>query len=635
MTVDAGVHLEKAIQLHKAGDLDGAIQGYRTVLKEVPQHAGALNLLGLAFFQNGNAEQALPLLQQALTLRPDLPGGDYNLALALCALNRYAESVPHFERTLAINSRDVDAHLNLANALLALDKDVPAATHFEKAIALRPDCIPAHVNLGKLLLAKKNFTRAISHFNSTLALNPNLLEAHLGLVEALRGQKLVEESVAAAARAVGIAPNNAEARWRYGVVLHDARRFKESIEQHQNAIVLAPEHAKAHYSLGHSYYALNEYDLAEVYFRRAIALNVSPMDAIFAENMIALILHARGRYAETAQILDKHIAKYGDSPGGLEARKSKGMCYLNLGKFTEGWPLYRYRLGASAPDARETRSPRWNGEVIDGPLWVWGEQGLGDQILHASMIDDLRGRASSVVLEVEARLVSLFARSFPGIQVVPLGSDLSAQKFQAQTSIADLGCYFRPDWASFPKREKGYLVTDPERTAELRSRIASDGKKVIGVSWRSVSPRFGQNKSAQLDDFIRVFEMPGVCCVDLQYGDTGKERLALEQGAGISVTRVEDIDNTQDIDGLAALMCACDAVATVSNTTAHLAGALGRPTWVFVPYGFAQMWYWFEGKSQSPWYPRVEVRRQSEGQSWKDLISPAAEEIATLFATVK
>ncbi|HYA28022.1 MAG TPA: hypothetical protein VEI95_04340 [Acidobacteriota bacterium] len=212
---------------------------------------------------------------------------------------------------------------------------------------------------------------------------------------------------------------------------------------------------------------------------------------------------------------------------------------------------------------------------------------------------------------------------------------MSGQKIQAQTSIADLGYHFRPDWASFPKRKKGYLVADPGRTTKLRSQLASDGKKVIGVSWRSISPRFGQNKSAQLDDFIKIFKLPDVCLVDLQYGDTGKERRALQQAAGISVIRVEDIDNTQDIDGLAALMCACDAVATVSNTTAHLAGALGRPTWVFVPYGFAQMWYWFEGKSQSPWYPHVEVRRQNENQSWKDLISPAAEEIASLFATTR
>jgi len=632
---DAGVHLDKAIQLHKAGDIEGAIKGYREVLEEVPQHAGALNLLGLASFQKGSAEQALPLLRQALTLRPDVPGGDYNLALVLCALKRYAESIPHFERALATSIYDVEAHLNLASAHLALENDVLAAKHFEKAVALRPDCIPAHVSLGKLLLSSKDFTRAASHFKSVLALDPRLLESHLGLVQALRGQKRVEESVAAAAEAVALAPDVAEARWWYGVVLHDARRFNEAIEQHQNTTVLAPDHANTYYSLGHCYYALNQYDLAEIHFQKAIALNVSSEDAIRAEHMIALAMHARGRYAETDQILDRHIAKYRDEPAGLEARKSKGMIYLNLGKLAEGWPLYRYRLGADERNARETRSPRWKGDTINGALWVWGEQGLGDQILHASMIDDLRDRTSSIVLEVEARLVSLFARSFSGVQVVPFNTDLSGQNIQEQTSIADLGYYFRPDWVSFPKREKGYLVADPARTAELRSRLASDGKKVIGVSWRSVSARLGQNKSAQLDDFSKLFELTDIRFVDLQYGDTGEERLTLEQATGISVTRVEDIDNTQDIDGLAALMCACDAVTTVSNTTAHLAGALGRPTWVFVPHGFAQMWYWFAEKSQSPWYPRVEVRRQGKNQSWKNLISPAAEEIARLFATVR
>jgi len=260
-------------------------------------------------------------------------------------------------------------------------------------------------------------------------------------------------------------------------------------------------------------------------------------------------------------------------------------------------------------------------------LLVWGEQGLGDHILYASMIDDLRERSKSIVLEIEPRLVGLFKRSFPDIEVHPIGESPLKAGVEAQIPIASLGGYLRLDWSSFPKREGGYLKADPARVADLRSKLLDGRKKIVGVSWRSVRPRYGAGKSAKLADFLQIFRLPGIRFMDLQYGDTGEDRAALERETGIVVTRLEDIDNTNDIDGLAALMSACDAVVSVSNTNAHLAGALGRPTWVFAPFGFSQMWYWFPEVNKSPWYPRVQVRHQAENQSWEAVISPIATEI--------
>jgi ADP-heptose:LPS heptosyltransferase len=91
---------------------------------------------------------------------------------------------------------------------------------------------------------------------------------------------------------------------------------------------------------------------------------------------------------------------------------------------------------------------------------------------------------------------------------------------------------------------------------------------------------------------------------------------------------LEEIDHTNDIDGLASLVCACDAVVTVSNTTAHLAGALGKPTWVLVPLGHSRIWYWFEDQTESPFYPRVHVWHQANAQSWADLIAQATKQIS-------
>ena len=307
--------------------------------------------------------------------------------------------------------------------------------------------------------------------------------------------------------------------------------------------------------------------------------------------------------------------------------------HLSLGHFAEGWDLYEHRWAAMIGKwhRRPYPQPLWNGEPIDGVLLVWGEQGLGDQILHAGLIEELNGYANSLVVEVEPRLVQLFARSFPRVRVVGQQPQLYDGRLDAHLPMGSLGKYFRSSWEAFPRRQRGYLVADDTIAKSLRQRLATDSRIVVGLSWRSVNPAFGRSKSARLIDFASVLRRPGCRFIDLQYGDTLEERQAVSYDIGVVVERLDDVDNTNDIDALAALITACDIVVTVSNTTAHLAGALGKPTWVMVPYGHAGIWYWFKQKSDSPWYPHVRVKYQTSNQSWADLIATTIEEISALI----
>jgi hypothetical protein len=314
------------------------------------------------------------------------------------------------------------------------------------------------------------------------------------------------------------------------------------------------------------------------------------------------------------------------SPAGAKFNKSQ--LSLALGRFAEGWELYEYRWTAlPGNQPRPYRQPVWDGNRA-ATLLAWAEQGLGDQILQSGMVPDLAERAARVVMEVEPRLVALFARSFPQAGVVALGEQLYAQPIDAHVPLGSLGRHFRGSWDAFPRRERGYLIADAARTRALRERLAQGGRKVIGLSWVSHNPRSGKSKSARLADFEDILRLPNCRFVDLQYGDTRAEREAVERELGIRVERLDDIDNTNDIDGLAALISACDAVVSVSNTTAHLAGALGTPTWTLVPHGHSRIWYWFKEGERSPWYPRVHVRRQANAQPWRDLAASAADDVS-------
>jgi hypothetical protein len=242
------------------------------------------------------------------------------------------------------------------------------------------------------------------------------------------------------------------------------------------------------------------------------------------------------------------------------------------------------------------------------------------------MIPDAAADAGALTVEVEPRLIPLFARSFPGVRLRSLADDAKEVRADAHIPLGGLGELYRQSTGDFPRR--AYLAADKARAEKLRHLLHADRKTVIGVSWRSANPKFGMHKTAQLRDFSPLFTRADVRLVDLQYGDTAAELQAIRDEFGVAIAHLDEIDNTRDIDGLAALIDACDAVLTVSNTTAHIAGALGKPVWVMVPYGQGRLWYWFGEREDSLWYPRMRICRQQPGQSWADLVAAIAPRIA-------
>jgi hypothetical protein len=358
-------------------------------------------------------------------------------------------------------------------------------------------------------------------------------------------------------------------------------------------------------------------------------------------------LHA-GRLAEAEFSLTAALAK---DPAGFEPLHFLGVLRLQQGRQREALDLVnralRQRGGApealalqdqlrrqiaredneSAPGGHSAK-PCWKGDHIPGTLLVSGQQSLGEQILYASMLPDLAAHAERVVVEVEPRLVELFARSFPAMRIVPTGSAEAAGEPAAQAPMSSLPRRLRRSLDAFPRRDQGFLTADKARAAALRQRLAGDGRLVVGLSWKSRNTaKTAKARSARLRDFAAVLQKPNCRFIDLQHGDTRAECAAVAREMGVHVEQLGDVDNRCDVDGLAALMTACDIVVSVSNAAAHLAGALGRPAWVFVPHGQARPWYWFDQGDHSPWYPHLRVRRQANGQSWTDLIAASAEEI--------
>jgi tetratricopeptide (TPR) repeat protein len=574
--------------------------------------------------QQGEIAEGIDLVRRALALDSRQARFHTLLGMALSNAGRHAESLASFDQAIALGA--ADAHGSRADALVALGRLADAVESFNRALVHDPSSVADWCNRGAALVDLGRVADAVESFARATALAPDFAEAHYNCANALARLERHVDAVASYDRALALKPDYVDALNNRANALNQLGRLPEALAGVEAALALAPEHNGALVTRSVLLRKLRR--SADALASCELALTLRPDDAD-ALTVRADLLTDLERFEEAIPTLDRIIAL---KPDDVAAKWNKSLICLGLGRFEEGWPLYEHRwTGAKGLVPRGYAQARWDGGAVNGALLIWGEQGLGDEILHASMLPDVIARTRSIVFEVEPRLAPLLARSFPGIKVIACQRELYAVKIDAQEPLAGLGRVLRRRWEDFPRRERGYLIADSARALVLRRRLASDGRSVIGLSWVSRAPVGGASKSARLADFQALLRLPNCRFVDLQYGDTGEERAALARDLGIVVERLADIDNTNDLDGLAALMSACDAVVTVSNTTAHLAGALGRPTFVMVPHGFARIWHWFHGQTRSPWYPHVAVRWQQSGQPWADVVAAVAREVSALL----
>jgi ADP-heptose:LPS heptosyltransferase len=183
--------------------------------------------------------------------------------------------------------------------------------------------------------------------------------------------------------------------------------------------------------------------------------------------------------------------------------------------------------------------------------------------------------------------------------------------------MGDLARLLDVDAASVEATRAVYLKADERRREEMRAKLAAlGGRRVCGIAWRSANKRFSAAKSIDPAQLRPLLDTPDTVFVNLQYGAVDAELEALHAQTGFRIHRIEGLDVREDIDGLAALIDACDAVVTVSNVTAHLAGALGKRGAVLVPYSKGRLWYWHQGDERSLWYPGLSVFWQDDPSGW-------------------
>jgi len=298
-------------------------------------------------------------------------------------------------------------------------------------------------------------------------------------------------------------------------------------------------------------------------------------------------------------------------PENNDIKWTMALMNLQQGNFLESKKTFDYRWRSKKFDSPrlKTKKPQWVKDSGFKDVLVWSEQGVGDQILYCSLLPEVKKQTPTLTVMVDARLIPLFKRSMPSIDFIPQNARVS--DIDAQIPMGNLIIEFIKQKSDIKiYRRDAFLIADENRVAELRASLNLGAtEKLIGISWVSGAPRIGNHKSIELKNLLPIFRIPNTRFVTLQYGDHYHDIYNLEKEHGIKIEIVPEIDNTTDLDGLAALVTACDFVVSVSNVTGHIAGSVGTPTFLL---DSNKLWYWNNTQgNRNLWYPCVKTYRKS------------------------
>ncbi len=482
-----------------------------------------------------------------------------------------------------------------------------AETLYRAVLTANPDHPHAIYLYGLLQLGTGQTAAAVENLGRATSLRPSYLAARVGLGRALLSEQQPAEALAAADVVLAQEPVNAQALFLRGTALSALGRAADAIPILRAAIAADPANAAAHLNLGNALADLDELEAAEAAASQAIALDPTLLEAHVS---LGFILTSRGRLTDAIAACQSAIAL---QPACAQAHWNLAVAALLHGDFARGFAEYEWRKRHDRfrHDFVDLPGPVWTGDNPAGrTILVHAEQGFGDTIQFARYLPLIAARGGRVVLACDARLVTLLD-TLPGVAAIPVGGALPP--YDAWIDQMSLPRVFATRPTTIPAAG-GYLAPDPVRVATWWVALPAGPK--VGVAWAG-NPGHSNDRRRSLppDALAVLLAAPGVQFVSLQPGPRAGDAALPDPSA-----RLTDYADT------AALIANLDLVVTVDTSVAHLAGALGVPCWVLLP--FAPDWRWRLGCRDSLWYASIRLFRQPAPGGWHDVVARVVADLA-------
>lgn len=540
--------------------------------------------------QEGAARDACELCEELLLRNPKHVQARYELGKMQAQIGKFDSAFVHLHQVIEFAPGFADAYIALGNIFNIQGDGGAAVEHYQKALSLDADNVLALYNLGVLLKRRGEYTNALPYLENACRLSPEL-------------DDVLKEWI---------------------LCLVQLGCFDEALKALQDVVVRQPTSAQARNYLGFVQQKMHDPQAALRSYELALEMGITDADLF---NNMAIVLQELGRVDEASCFYDRALEEYTDPKLKGLPKFHKTLARLLCGDF-RAWPDYEIRLESEGLARRSRKFPRWSGGDLAGrTLLVYGEQGLGDEIMFASCLPDVIARARHCVIECAPKLEDLFRNSFPEATVyastpekkIPLHMD--TVKVDAEVPIGSLPLYFRRNLEEFPSRQN-YLQAVPEHVALWKDRLSQLGHGLkVGISWRGGTYKTGSPlRSIDLGRLLPILGSENARFVSLQYTGVDAEISEFQECHGIVIEQWPEaiIDYAQT----AALVSALDLVISVCTSVIHLGGALGKPVWVMTPY--SPEWRYGLSGDTMPWYSSVRLFRQPAFGQWEPVINDIA-----------
>jgi tetratricopeptide (TPR) repeat protein len=368
--------------------------------------------------------------------------------------------------------------------------------------------------------------------------------------------------------------------------------FDECANVSMEAINKDPKNADGFQNLGSGFFHLALFDEAKHAFETALILQPEMREA---QSSLSSVFFRQGRSQEALDLLEKLIStsKVTDRYPLEQLKWSASFIYLRLGNFSKGWEYYEEGMSNNVSGtllrrpSRTFQVPRWTPNTpADAPVLVWREQGIGDEVIFLTCLQDLIDLGYSVIIECDKRLINIVERSFPGVKAreaiyrLEYPHDSPHNDFGSQIPVGSLMQYFRPSLERFIDRS-GFLVPSKHLLSKWNERLKSihPTKKKIGISWKSgISDPLRNAKYSALLDWDDLLNSNEYEFINLQYGDSLEEIVEVKNKFGVTIHNWDDLNLKADIEDIFALIKNLDHVITISSAVWTFAAASGTPT---------------------------------------------------------
>ena len=503
--------------------------------------------------------------------------------------------------------------------------------------------------LGVLLCQKGETKQGITLFEQALDLlrknsqKNSQWEAsilfHLGLSYRILGFQ--HEALQVFTESATLIPPSNELVLHLGQLHFELEQYPQAADQFRILTTLQPDDASAWLTLGFILSNMNRYDEAAEALRTAEMIDPASPEICF---YLAEALRQAERYEESLPHYQRMLPVGAEYP---QAVHGYGKSLLALGNLDQGWDAMEFRFASSLGTWERHGLVNWSPGIDAKHVLAYSEESIGAELMFASCLPDLINSVEHCVVECESSLHSLFRRSFPRADFVPLADDyvrphsnpwdniIGNMALDAQIAFGSLPRYFRQSIDDFPLR-KAYLVPDKEQVARWDTRLAGLGDaKKIGIlwsgTWTGETPKQTSLPLQELRSLMTRHQ--GAAWINLQLGSRQND-MNPQRGLGVA-PRIFPEAFQYNLDAMAALLVALDLVITPPGYAAHLAGALGVRTWLLVPEGADWRHTIDVAQPRSVWHPSIKMYRQTKGESWQHFFATIGDDLEKFLTTYR